>query len=112
MNPELEEQLELERLIAEQERDDTHVEFSREEGHREDVTIDGLENALSVDGEGEVAVRLHRARGEVLVGTASWHGTVAGRRKHGCKCRRCQAAAAEYQRGLRARKRQEREAAA
>lgn len=105
MNPELEEQLELERLIAEQEKDDSTVVFG-EKGHEHDVSIEGMENALTVDGDGEVVVSLPRERGSILVGAATWHGTRAGYTKHGCKCIPCTEANTKYIAAYRARKKQ------
>ena len=105
MNPELEEQLELERLIAEQEKDDSTVVFG-EKGHEHDVSIEGMENALTVDGDGEVVVSLPRERGSILVGAAIWHGTRAGYTKHLCRCDRCKKANAEYIAEYRAKKRE------
>lgn len=110
MNPELEEQLELERLIAEQEKDDSQVVYG-EKGHEHDVSIEGMENAISVDEDGEVTIDLPRERGSILTGAATWHGTVAGYTKQGCRCPKCRKAQRdymrEYQRAARARKREE-----
>lgn len=122
MNPELEEQLELERLIAEQEKDDHAVEMSHEPGHREDVSFDGLDSAMYVTDtyfEGtkdehssfEDAIPLPKEKGTVLVGSAPYHGTLAGYVKQECRCERCSAAhrdyKREYMRSYRARKREE-----
>lgn len=106
MNPELEEQLELDRLIADQQKDDSSVVFG-EQGHEHDVSIEGMENAITVDEDGEVTVSLPRERGAVLSGSANWHGTLTGARKHRCTCDRCRKAGREYQAAYRARKKQE-----
>lgn len=108
MNPELEEQLELDRLIAEQQKDDSSVVFG-EQGHEHDVSIEGMENAITVE-DGEVVVSLPRERGTVLTGSASYHGTVAGYTKQKCRCEKCRAAQRnymrEYMRASRAKKRE------
>lgn len=127
MNPELEEQLELERLIEEQEKDDSNVIYG-EKGHEHDVSIDGLENHLvqNEDGEPEVLSPPHpvpsgmgptghgaprgRVKGTILIGSAAYHGTLAGYTKHRCRCERCTIAHRDYKRvqmrNLRARKRE------
>ena len=107
MNPELEEQLELDRLIEEQEKDDSSTYVSPERGHENDVDIDGLENSLTTDGEGEVVSFIVPEKGAVLCGGASYHGTLYGARRLKCKCVRCKAAAAQYQRELRAKKKEQ-----
>jgi hypothetical protein len=108
---ELEEQRELDILIEEQEKDDTSVIYSPEPGHRDDVSIHGMDNTLAVDEDGELLDLTEHERGTVLVGNASWHGTIAGYTKHGCRKLCCRDVWATYQRAYRARKREERQEA-
>lgn len=91
---ELEEHRELDRLIEEQQRDDSGVVFPE---HSDTVSLDGLENHLAVE-DGELIDMRPRERGSILVGGASWHGTIGGYNNHKCKCARCRAAIKEYRR--------------
>lgn len=117
MNPELEEQLELERLIAEQEKDDSGVEFNHESGHRDDVSLEAVgDSAYVVDtyfagtedehSSYDEEIRPAIERGSVLSGSASWHGTITGYRKHGCRCVRCKEAQRVHQSEWRRKKRE------
>jgi hypothetical protein len=102
---ELEEHQALDRLIAEQEADDTSVVFG-ESGHENDITIHGLEDRLTTDDEGEAVYLAPRERGTILTGTATWHGTIYGYKRKLCKCARCTAANAKHIADYRAKKKQ------
>lgn len=104
---ELEEHRELDRLIAEQEADDTLSILHDEAGHRDDITVEGLDNILAQDENGELVTFFPRERATVLVGGASHHGTLAGYTKHGCRKPCCKDVWNAYMRDYRARKKQE-----
>ena len=117
---ELEERRELDRLIAEQEKDDSTV-ILPERGHESDIDIGVFTDSFSVtdvyfagsedqhpsDEDAEPVIDLPRQKGAVLVGGASWHGTLDGYNNHKCHCDRCKAAYSEWKRQYRARKKQE-----
>lgn len=108
---------ELERLIAEQEADDT--DFVRPEpqtvsleavgeyiGGNDTYFADTENDHYSFGNEvNGVYSFLDPQKGDVLVGSASWHGTLHGARNKKCKCVKCVEAGKIYQRKLRQRKR-------
>lgn len=93
---------ELDLLIAEQEADDTHI--VRPEFREQIPLTEGLSNCIGVDG-GEIVTNLPRpARGSLLIGTATWHGTNGGYQNHKCRCVPCKSAHADVQRRYRQRR--------
>lgn len=107
---------ELDDLIEEQQRDDTH--FVRPEQQNvsletvgecigaSDTYFSGTEDEHYSYGheQGGIHSFLRPQKGSVLVEGASWHGTVYGARNKKCKCARCVEAGKLYQRKLRERK--------
>lgn len=83
---------ELERLIAEQERDDRN-------GHRvHGVSLDALSREPDLNGD------LPRRRSLV----SHEHGTIYAYHRQGCRCEKCREAARIYQRARRAKARAKR----
>lgn len=104
---------ELERLIAEQEADDT--DFVRPEPQAvsleavgeyiggNDTYFSGAEDehySFGDEGNGIYSF-LEPQKGDVLVGGASWHGTRHGYTRKRCRCQRCSEANNLYHRKLR-----------
>lgn len=95
---------ELERLIREQEADDTPL--VRPEGRLTfslDATWntqdpggdDSFANLIGITEQGEIISFIRPARGEVLNGTASYHGTDGGYTNQRCRCTKCRKAHSE-----------------
>jgi hypothetical protein len=95
---------ELELLIEEQRRDDTHI-VRPERGYAFSLdapTPDGdgvLGDCVGVDADGEIVCLLPRRRGDVMGHIP--HGTTGGYTNHRCRCRRCRDAHAAYMRAYR-----------
>lgn len=115
---EAERQAELERLIEEQRRDDTHIVYP--DGRlqipldapfingSDGSGFDGFSNLVGVDDEGEVISFIRERRGSVLNGDAIYHGTAGGYGNHGCRCPRCKKAWNEKNTAYQKRRRRER----
>lgn len=107
---------ELERLVAEQQADDTF--FARPEP--QSVSLENVDEYIGAsdtyfagsedeeysfgDEPDGVYSFLEPQKGEILVAGASWHGTPYGYRRKKCKCVPCTEANRDYQRELRARR--------
>jgi hypothetical protein len=100
---ELEERRQLDRLIEEQEKDDSGVIYPEAS---DQVSLSGLENSLAVDEDGELIDLRPRDRGTVLVGGADWHGTIYGYARRKCKCLRCRGAKRDYEAERRAKQKE------
>lgn len=87
---------ELDQLITEQEADDTYI--VRPEFREQVPLTDLLSNHIGVEG-GEIVTNLPRpARGTLLIGAVTWHGTRTGYNNHKCRCAPCKAANTDYMR--------------
>lgn len=109
---------ELERLIAEQQDDDTY--FVRPEP--QSVSLDAVEEYVGGndtyfagtkdehysfgDEDNGVHSFLEPQKGDVLVSGASWHGTTHGYTRKRCRCMKCTEAQKLYLREFRARRRE------
>ena len=79
---------EIEELIEEQQRDDTHR--VKPEFRSQVPLTNGVANHIGIDQEGEIVTYWPRPpKGTLLVGHAAWHGTTGGYRNHGCRCNPC-----------------------
>ena len=91
---ELQERAEIDRLVEEQQRDDRDYiapEFPNT------IPLDSIVDHLGTQ-DGEIVFVGSSERGSVLIGSASWHGTLAGYAKQKCRCRPCRDAKAAYER--------------
>ena len=91
---ELQERAEIDRLVEEQQRDDTDYQAPE---FASVIPLDSIEDQLGVQ-EDEIVFVGKRERGSVLIGGATWHGTLAGYAKQKCRCRPCKDAKATYER--------------
>lgn len=108
---------ELERLIAEQEADDT--DFVRPELQAvsleavgeyiggNDTYFSGTEDEHYSFGDEDNGIYsfLEPQKGDVLVGGASWHGTFHGYTRRRCRCKPCTEANKIHQREVRKKRR-------
>lgn len=86
---------ELDRLTADQERDDTQT--IKPEFIEQVPFTDGLANCIGVDEEGQIVTNWPRPpKGTLLVGTAAWHGTYGGYKNYKCRCVPCRRANKDY----------------
>ena len=97
---EVQERAEIDRLIAEQLRDDRDYQAPE---FPNVVPLDSIEHQLGTQGDQIVFVG-GSERGSVLVAGASWHGTLAGYARQRCRCRPCKDAKAAYERKRRTAK--------
>ena len=83
---------ELDRLVAEQQQDDTGVIKPEFPGTQVPLT-ETLANHIGMDADGEIVTFFPRPpKGVLLTGTAKWHGTYGGYKRYGCRCEPCRAA--------------------
>lgn len=93
---------ELDRLIAEQNRDDTDT-ISPEFRNQVPLTS-GLANCVGYE-DGQIVTFYPRPpKGTLLIGTATYHGTRSGYKNHGCRCAPCKGANAAYIKEYRGRR--------
>lgn len=102
------EQAELERLIGEQRYDDTHIVHPPRDAPYGSVPLDkitrasngdnmmSIANLFGIDEEGELVSFFRPSRGDILNGSALYHGTLDGYTNRGCRCARCRRANANF----------------
>jgi hypothetical protein len=105
---EVQERAEIDRLVDEQQRDDTT--FISTEFPVDTVPIETLADSLAEMPDGEIAYLGKHEKGTVLIGGATYHGTASGYVNHKCRCVPCKGAQATRVRRQRAQRKAKEEA--